>query len=418
MDPKALIIGYDLGTELSQIAVGSMTEEPDSICITPNSGDAVIPTVLCVRNDSKDWLFGEEAVRFHNRNAGYFVDDILNKVIRGESEVIFDIEYSADELLTRFVRKTMSAVHQKYVNDTVEKVVVTTRTITPALVEAVLRAMEETGIRRDRVEFQPYIMSFMYYAVCQRKEYWVNDVALFDYNENGLFYYQMSTSRKASPTTVTTQTADLSDLMDASMLDNMQESRLQYSFRLVRDKVIQRQIISTILVTGKGFEGTWPDEILRSMTTGRHVLKGQNLYAKGAAYYARYRDDEKFADYLFLTEDMVRSTISIRMFKDNRIADYPLVRAGEKWKDIKAKTVGILDDTDEIYFTVFNAVRKDTQYFIMNLKNLHRRENKTTRVAIKVNFLDRDTAVCTVSDLGFGQFFPNSYRVWEKIISL
>ena len=54
----------------------------------------------------------------------------------------------------------------------------------------------------------------------------------------------------------------------------------------------------------------------------------------------------------------------------------------------------------------------------MNLKNLHRRENKTTRVAVKVTFLDRDTAVCTVSDLGFGQFFPCSYRVWEKIIAL
>ena len=417
MDPRAIIIGYDLGVEMTQIAVGRAAEEPESISIT-SSGNTVIPTVLCVRSDSKDWLFGEEAVRFNNRGAGYYVDDLVNKVIRGESEVIYEIEYQAAELLTRFVRKTLSTVRQKYVNDTIVKVVVTMRTLHPQVVEAVLRAIEETGIGRDKAEFQTYVMSFMYYSVCQRKEYRVNDVSLFDYNENGLFYYQMSTSRKGSPTAVTTFTADLSDLMDAAMLDNMQESRLQYSFRLVRDKVIQRQIISTIYVTGKGFEGTWPDEILRSMATGRHVFKGMNIYAKGAAYCAQHRDDEYYADYLVLTEDMVRSTISIRMFKDNRVADYPLIRAGERWKDAKATTVGILDDTDEIYLTIANAVRKDTKYSIMNLKNLHRRENKTTRVSVKVTFLDRETAVCTVTDLGFGQFFPCSYRVWEKIIPL
>ena len=417
MDPRGIIIGYDLGVEMTQIAVGRLSEEPDSISIT-SSGNTVIPTVLCVRSDSKDWLFGEEAVRFNNRGAGHFVGDLLNKGIRGEGEIIYEIEYSAQELLARFVRKTFSAVRQKYVNENIEKVVVTMRTLYPQVTEAVLQAIEETGIRRDRIEFQPYVMSFMYYAVCQRKEYWVNDVSLFDYNENGLFYYQMSTSRKGSPTTVTTYTADLSDLMDATMLENMQESRMQYSFRLVRDKVIQRQIISTIYVTGKGFEGTWPDEILKSMTAGRHVFKGTNLYAKGAAYCGMYREDDRFADFLFLSDDMVRSTISIRMFKDNRVADYPLIRAGERWKTAKATTVGILDDTDEVYFTIFNAVRKDTKYSIMNLKNLHRRENKTTRVAVKVTFLDRDTAVCTVTDLGFGQFFPSSYRVWEKIITL
>ena len=417
MDPRDIIIGYDLGAETTQIAVGRLSEEPDSISIT-SSGNTVIPTVLCVRSDSMDWLFGEEAIRFNNRNAGRFVDDLVNRVVRGEPEVIYEVEYTAQELLARFVRKTFSAVRQKYVNETIGKVVVTMRTLYPQVTEAVRQAIEETGIRRERIEFQPYVMSFMYYAACQRKEYWVNDVSLFDYNENGLFYYQMSTSRKGSPTTVTTYTADLSDLMDVSMLENMQENRMQYSFRLVCDKVIQRQIISTIYVTGKGFEGTWPDAILKSMTAGRHVFKGTNLYAKGAAYCGMYREDERFADYLFLSEDMVRSTISIRMFRDNRVADYPLIQAGERWKNAKATTVGILDATDEIYFTVYNAVRKETRYTIMNLKNLHRRENKTTRVAVKVTFLDRDTAVCTVTDLGFGQFFPSSYRVWEKIITL
>ena len=131
-----------------------------------------------------------------------------------------------------------------------------------------------------------------------------------------------------------------------------------------------------------------------------------------------HHQDNMPNNFLATIPDYKQAYRAIRMFKDNRVADYPLIRAGERWKTAKATTVGILDDTDEVYFTIFNAVRKDTKYSIMNLKNLHRRENKTTRVAVKVTFLDRDTAVCTVTDLGFGQFFPSSYRVWEKIITL
>ena len=100
MDPNGIFIGYDLGVEVTQITVGRLTEEPDSISIT-SSGNTVIPTVLCVRSDSKDWLFGEEAVRFNNRGAGHFVGDLLNKGIRGEGEIIYELEYSAQELLAR-----------------------------------------------------------------------------------------------------------------------------------------------------------------------------------------------------------------------------------------------------------------------------------------------------------------------------
>ena len=32
------------------------------------------------------------------------------------------------------------------------------------------------------------------------------------------------------------------------------------------------------------------------------------------------------------------------------------------------------------------------------------------------SFLDRDSAVLTVRDRGFGEFFENSYRIWEKVI--
>ena len=415
---RPIVIGFDLSPEMTQIAVSRGGEEPESVSVSSTSGQFLIPTVLCVRNDSGDWLFGEEAIRCKNRNAGVFIDDLLGKAEREESFYIRDVEYTPRNFLERFFRKIMVVLRQKYTSDSVEHVVVSMRDPSDKLIQMVTDAMETTGIRRDHIRVRSHLQNFMFYAVCQKKELWVNDVGLFEFNENGLTYTQLSTAKKIAPITVTAQITDLSTLLDNNMLETMPDNQLAYCFRTITDKVLYRQILSTIYVTGKGFEGAWSDEVLKSLAAGRRVFKGMNLYAKGAAYFGLYENAEDMRDFLFLTEDMIRSTIAIRMFKDNQIADYPMVRAGTRWSEVNAKTVGILDDTEEVYFTIYHTVKKDSQHVVMSLKNLHGRENKTTRVSIGIRCLDRETAVITVKDLGFGHFYPNTYRVWEKIVTI
>ena len=415
---RPIVIGFDLSPEMTQIAVSRAGEEPESVSVSSTSGQFLIPTVLCVRNDSGDWLFGEEAIRCKNRNAGVFIDDLLGKAEREESVYIRDVEYTPRNFLERFFRKIMVVLRQKYTGDSVEHVVVSMRDPSDKVIQMVTDALETTGIRREHIRVRSHLQNFMFYAVCQKKELWVNDVGLFEFNENGLTYTQLSIAKKIAPITVTAQITDLSTLLDSNMLETMPDNQLAYCFRTITDKVLYRQILSTIYVTGKGFEGAWSDEVLKALVAGRRVFKGMNLYAKGAAYYGLYENAEDMRDFLFLTEDMIRSTIAIRMFKDNQIADYPMVRAGTRWSEVNAKTVGILDDTEEVYFTIYHTVKKDSQHVVMSLKNLHGRENKTTRVSIGIRCLDRETAVITVKDLGFGHFYPNTYRVWEKIVTI
>lgn len=418
MESRSLVVGIDLGVEYTQICVKREGQEPESICVSPGNDRFLIPTALCIRNDTKDWLFGEDAIRCRNREAGWFLSDLLGKVTRQETVTIYDMEFTGAMLLERFIRKVLSALKQRYIQDTIERVAVTVQELNDNLEAAIYQSLETVGVRRDRATVQNHLLSFMYYAVSQPKELWAADVSLFDFRPEGMFYYQLSASRRTAPVAISAQTADLSDLMDYEMLETMSDKQLAYTFRTITDKVISRQILSAVYVTGSGFEGTWCDGVLRELCTARRVFKGQNLYVKGAAYAAAAPNEPKLQDFLFLTEDMLRATVSIRMFRDNRISDYPLVAAGTKWNEVNAKTVGILDDTDEVFFTVLNAVRKETKHVVMNLRNLHRRENKTTRVSVGIRCIDRDTAVITVKDLGFGQFYPNSYRVWEKVITL
>lgn len=415
-NPRKLIVGIDLGVDTTQIAVSVDGKEPESVSVAPNKGMFLIPTVLCVRNDTKDWLFGEEAIRCRNRDAGVFVQDILQRVEDGEREEIFGTSFTGDMLLERYIRKVFTALRQKYLKDEITEVFVTVKNKTEVLSNSIRRAFEAVGITGEKLEVLSYTESFMYYTVSQKKDFWTNDVALFDFDEEGLKYYQLSASKKGLPVTVTVSGVDLSDEFSYSMLSSMVEGRLAGLLKGITDKILYRQILSTIYFTGVGFDGSWADEVIKSLIQGRRIFKGQNLYAKGAAFAGIIKKHENYKDFLFLTDDQVRFSLSIRMFKDNHIGEYGLVAAGENWQQVKAKTVGILDNTDEVFFTIFNAVKKETKHMVMNLKNIAKRENKTTRVLIDVRFIDRDTAVITVKDLGFGEFYENSYRVWEKIV--
>lgn len=417
-----LVIGIDLNSDTTQIAVKREGAEPEVICLTPGGDEPEIPTCLCLRDDTRDWLFGDEAIRCRNRNAGLFIDDLLTKVERHEEVPLFsDVTAGGAELLGRFLRKIMTVLRQRYIQDIMERVVITMKHPSEAVYRAIVEALAFMGISEDRVFMQSHVQSFMFYTVSQRRELWSNDVGLFDYDRDGLKYYQLTTSRRFAPIAVSVQSTDYSEMLDYSMSESLNEAELSYCFKTAADKAINRQIISTIFATGPVFEAnTWCDGVLRGLCVGtaRRVFKGNNLYVKGAAYAASAEEAEWNGEFLFLTEDMIRSTVSIRMFRDNRISDYPLVKAGTRWEDAKAKTVGILDDTKEIHFTLSHAMRKDTKYVVMTLRDLHQRENKTTRISIGVNFADRDTLVITVKDLGFGKFYDNTYRVWEKVVPL
>lgn len=413
---KSIIAGFDLGTETTQISISVDGSEPESVSISPNRSMYLVPTVLCIRNDTKDWMFGDEAVRCRNRDAGWYVDSILEKLETDEKIQIFGNEYTGAELLDKFIRKIYTAIRQKYLNMTVSKVVVTVKNKNDKLMAAIEKSFEALGFEKNRLMILSYMESFMYYTVSQKKDLWINDVSLFDFDETGLKYYQLSTSKKQLPVTVTVSSYDFDEELNASMMLTMTDSRLAAVFKGITDRLLHRQILSTIYFTGQGFDGTWADDVIKSLCPGRRVFKGQNLYAKGAAYAGIISESEDYKNYLFLTDNQTRFSVSIRMFKDNRIGEYTMVAAGSDWRKVHAKTVGILDDTDEVFFTVFHAVRKETKHIVMNLRNIEKRENKTMRVSVLVEFLDRDTAVLTVRDLGFGEFYENTYRIWEKVI--
>ncbi len=420
-EQRSLIVGFDLCNDYSQISCYSQkTNEPESICINSNQEKYLIPTVLGVKRDTKDWIFGEEAITCNQAGTAVLIDGLIRLIDKEEESDIYGVKFQPITLLEKYIRKCLLLLKIYYPNNSIQKIAFTVKVYNEKLSDAVYKALENLGIGRDRAMIQSHSQSYQYYALSQSKELWMNDIGLFEFDEIGLTYHQITINRKIHPYVVGMVQKDFTETLSYDMLLKLKDSdNLEYIFDNIAKSVLHKQIVSTIYITGKGFDGSWVDNILKELCIGRRVFKGQNLYTKGACYAAKELTGEhNFDDFLFFSNEMIRSTFLIHGYYDAKAADIVLAKAATPWYEIDEKIDLILDEEKEITFLVKDVTMRETIQYSIALDGLPDRPNKTTRIELSIKFLNRTTAIIIVKDKGFGEFFPSSNKIWEKEITI
>lgn len=420
VEQRSLIVGFDLCEAASQICCyNPKTYEPESICVTSDKTKYLIPTVLGVKEKTKEWVYGEEAYLVQEAGSGVLIDGLLTKIRAGEDTQIYGVPFKPAALLEKFFRKSLQLLKLYFPANSILKLVVTVKEPDEKLMADIYEALGNMGIGKDRALVQSHSQSYQYYALYQKKELWMNDVGLFDFDENGLSYQQITIDRRTKPQTVGISEKGFQDILNLQVLKDMKEKeKAEYLFSNLAKKVLHKQIVSTVYITGIGFEGAWSDNVLKELCIGRRVFKGQNLYAKGACYTARELTGEgRLEDFLLLGSEMITSTFCLNGYYDAKPAEAVLMKAATPWYGAEEKLDLILDDTKEIAITRKDILKHETEIYKLPLEGLPFRPNKTTRVEIRIKFLGKNTAVISVKDKGFGNFFPSSNRIWEKEIS-
>ena len=95
---------------------------------------------------------------------------------------------------------------------------------------------------------------------------------------------------------------------------------------------------------------------------------------------------------------------------------YPLIEAGDNWYDSKASCEFILDDTEELVFIVSTYDRPEKRRVGMMLPGIPLRSDKTTRLRLELQYISATECKVTVTDLGFGEMFPSSGKIWTETV--
>lgn len=394
MSDRTLLLGVDLGNEKTQLAVyDKTTREPLLIGRTEDNPDGLIDTVISMET--------QEPLR-----------GFVSKIQRGE-DIIVEGKYSHPaNVLAYYFRKTLSLTRKQYPGETIRQLVVTVADATKEFVQVIYQALEKIGIGRDRALVLGHKQSFMYYVLYQKKEIWVNDVGVFDYSEDRLNYYQMQVDRAKNPILVGVHKKDYSD---ALALTNMGENHKAAVFENIVYGAIHKQLLSTLYMTGDGFEGDWAEGVFRKLCIGRRLFKGRNLYVSGACYAAReIADTPRLDNYLLLDEEMITGHVTMQAYADAESKEIILAKAGTPWYLVDEQMDVIPDGDTEIAVTVRNVFDQREKQFMLDLEPVLNKVDRHCRIGIRVRFASPKTCVITLKDKGFGELFPTSNRIWEK----
>ena len=179
-----------------------------------------------------------------------------------------------------------------------------------------------------------------------------------------------------------------------------------------------KELYSSIQINGEGFDQEWAQRSVKILCYQRRkVFFGNNLFAAGACGAGAEKYVlHKLKEYRYMSSSMVLTDVGMDMRVMGAPVYYPLIEAGSNWYECRATCELILDDTEELVFVVENMGDENKKRMAMALPELPERPAKTTRLSVSLQYISQDQCRITVKDLGFGEMFPSSGKVWTETV--
>lgn len=420
------VLGYDLNNYVSQISYFELNSQvPESVSQGRDEEKIGIPTVLAKRKGVSQWDFGNtalEAVRVGNSSP---VNNLLSIAASGAKIELEGEAYDATELLVLFVRRSLNLLSIVMDPVDVECMVITVESLEGRMMDILERIVSALPIDKEKIVIQTYEESIFYYMLHQPEDLWKYDVVVLDYSGNYLNIYEMWMNHRTTPVVTFVDRTELRDIrrpeeMMERELSEDKNAQLDEMFLDTVENFFRGKNIGTVFLIGDGFEGGWCDKTIKFLCRGKRVFQGRNMYSKGACYLGHDRvvECELNSKYVFLGRDKLKFNLGLRIIVRGNEEYIALADAGVNWFDSDRSYEFILGDTKEVNLVLTPLDGKNAEEITLVLKDIPDRPPRASRISLSVRFDSETRIVISARDMGFGEFYPSTDKVWEKIIEL
>lgn len=419
-------VGYDLNDICAQMSYCSLKEpNPETFSTVAGEQRYNIPAVLCKKPEVSQWFFGEEAEKASSHDAGIKVEHLLEKARADEKLQIEDEEYDPVALLALFMKRTLHMLCTEMALEDIESLMITVDELDERTLQVLERAVQEFPVPREKIYFQSYAESIYFYTIHQPEELWKQRVLIFDYAEQGMRYYSLHMNERTQPVVAFMDAGSYPEIVNPESMypdldSSERESRIDEVMLQAMRECVDRYVISSVYLIGDGFEGSSLKKTLKYLCMGRRVFQGKNLYTKGAAYSAMEKlvPSSHSTTHIFLGKDKLKSNFGVEVLSGGNETYAALVDAGVNWYEAGAKCDFILAEEPTVPIIITPLDGKDVRTVDVELTGLPIRPAKATRISVKIEFKSEHIAVIRVYDLGFGEMYPTSGKVWDQEIEL
>ena len=409
---KKIIIGYDLANTSSQISYCYQKEESDVETVGTIEGEENydIPTVLCKRVGTNQWLFGHAALRFAGEHPEecILVENLLQLALEGNAVEIDGKGYHPATLLALFVKRSLSTVAAARGGDRIRAIMFTSQVLDgrmKALIQRIIRTLE---LKNTEIYSQCYEESFFAYLMHQSKSLWSEGAMLLDYRGEDLIAMQMDENPHTVPRVMYSNTRRFAFAgTDRELCD-------------IAGPLFEGKQISLVYLIGQKFGGDWMEESLKLLCTDRRVFQGNNLYSKGACYtiLKRLCPGKEEKEYIFLGPDKLKANVGMKVQKRGEEAYNALLDAGMEWTGTEEIVEFYLKGDASLELLVTPLSKAPGKHVLMELEGLQLEADQVTRIRMKLTCPAENKIQITVNDLGFGEFRRASDGKWIREVEI
>ena len=414
----AFYIGMDLCSDFTQLSYyNDITREPESVSQLNNKDTYLMPNILFHSTDTGHWYVGGEASEARFNEEGIIIDAIFENLQSTAVVTIDGEDYSYSDLFVKMVKLHIDSFLYRYEDATIRKLVISLPEYDARIYQLLSGLWKLMDVPESAIEITSHLDSGLFYIFNQEQGLWINSVALYDYNADGLDYYRIDTSRNKKPEIITVTHEDYSSQMSMAKYGN-DTYQMDADFARIAEYELKKAYISSVYLTGVAFNSKWMKKSTAVLCQGRRVFVGQNIYTKGACYRAVGGDYRDFYDRFFIeTKENVLFDVGLAL-EDEKDSFYPIVSGGKQWYNIRGRINVILDDTDSITLIYRSRHTEAEKREVVKIHGIPKRPNKTTKLSLEVEFENPTDGAVIIRDLGFGKLFPTTNKIYRKEFSI
>ncbi len=402
-------LGVDIGEQYAVISHYQQNmQEPETRSLIAGSQQFQIPLMVAKRKKLSQWYFGEEARKLSETGEVICIDNLFQRAVEKEEIVIEEETFFAEDLFALFLKKIISLPQNIGANDICKRIAISIEHLTKENVEMFSNIAQKLHYSQEQLIVLDYQQSFYHFLFHQSKELWLHEVFLFQYDGENMKYFQLKRNQNTIP-----QLVSVRESARIVMTGNR-----DVEFQKVLNFAFQNKIVSSVYLVGKGFEEDWMKDSLKILCRGKRVFVGNNLFSKGACYAAAHRDETKDWPYVYMGENEMKFNLSLKVKNRGTDEFYNLISAGKNWFEASASCEVIIKDVPEIDFWKQLPHSKEAKIETLQITDLPKRPNKTTRIRITAKPIADDKIELDLYDVGFGELFPSTGKNWKYIMSM
>ncbi|MDE7015195.1 MAG: hypothetical protein K2P19_11075 [Kineothrix sp.] len=446
-----IVAGYDMNDEYAQISYSFLDKgQIETLAVVAGTEQYSIPMALCRKKETKQWLFGKEAVKCAKEGGGFLVEKLVGLAKDGEMVDVYGESFDPVALLALFIRRSLSLLNLIAPVEWLEGMMLTVDCLDGRMVEVLARIAVNLNLKTDRIFFQSHVESYYHYMLHQPEELWSQEVMLCDYDNRRLKIYGFGVNKRTTPMVAmisideyvemarkgigagrdagigvgreTEKNAGIELGMETwKVVGNEEErKRLDEIFLGIVEKKCGGREVSCVYLIGDGYKDGWASRSLRYLCRGRRAFQGNNLYSKGACYGIKEKLglDSTGGEYVFLGLDKLKANIGMHVLRQGKESYFAMMDAGANWFETKREFDIILEDGDGISLLFTPLDGKAPREVNMIMEGLKVRPGWTTRLRVAAEMVSEQQLRVMVKDMGFGEFFPASGGEWNKVFEI